>query len=166
MRFWLGRGRRRSSGRREIVEALATVRQARLKLRVYKSRLYMLDSEDAGKLASRLEYIDYILEAIGLRLETILTLQPSIEAVEDLMKLPYELVKQAVKQAQDLPPDVTSLLTTIEQSLAQAIPQDTIVESSLGSEKLSPQAREILREAEKRAGDTASRRMGERQGLQ
>ncbi|BAA80985.2 hypothetical protein APE_1975.1 [Aeropyrum pernix K1] len=166
MPFWLGRRRRKAGGRREIVEALATVRQARFKLKVYKSRLHMLESEDAERLASRLEYIDYILEAVGLRLETILALQPSIEAVEDLMKLPYELVKQAAKQAQDLPPDITSLLTALEQSLASAIPEDTLIELGPGPETLSPQARDILREAEKRAGEAASKRVREQQGMQ
>ncbi len=143
--------RRRKDGRRMLLDALSAVRQARVRIRMYTSRLGGLQAEEARRLRESLYYVDYILEAISLRLETILTVSGAVQGLdEDLLRLPYELSKTLSREAESLPPEIGALLDSIEQGIASLLPEGYAT-GIIGGEELSPQAETIIKEARERA---------------
>lgn len=136
--------------KKAVMEALAGIRIARAKVRFYSSRLRPLAQRDenARRLLETIYYIDFILEAISLRLETILAVPTSMEGLERLLRLPYQLSKEIARQASILPPDLGSIMSSIEQSISALVPDPVSLEVETSP---NPQVETILDEARRKA---------------
>jgi len=107
--------RRRANRKALLVRVLGQARAAQYRVRYWIARLEA-EGGDKGVLET-LHALDYILEFIALRVETILTLWGAVQGME---RLPLEVVREASRSFQGIPPEIAASLSSIANLLAEA----------------------------------------------
>ncbi len=135
--------------RRALLYALAQARQARVQLRKAKARLRNKPPEQTRQLLLMIETLDIALEAIIIRLDTMLS--ANLYGVE-LLGLPIELVRRLKPMTRGLPPVIRELVDSVGESLEVASKWVPGGFEGLGlREEIREEAKKIIEEAEKEA---------------
>ncbi len=151
------RRRRAPSGKAALLQALGQARAAKHRLNYWIRRIEAEGGDP--KLLETLYFIDYVLEAIIVRLNTLILVG---SPVEPLAGLPVALAREVARHLEAVPPDVAAAISAASNILAES----SLAEASLlDSEAVSSKAREILEEAARSAAEKARRRRGEGAGL-
>jgi len=146
------RRRRAQSGKAALLQALAQARTAKYRLEYWIRRIEAEGGDP--KLLETLYFIDYVLEAIILRLNTLITLGGVNGA---LAGLPVALAREVTRHLEAVPPEVAASLSAITNILAESsLSEAALIEG----EALDEKAREVLREAKHMAAEKARRGRG------
>jgi len=132
-----------------LLQALSQARRARLEIRRARARLRGMSGEEARRLQILLDTVDNALEAVTLRIETMLA---SGVYTRELAGLPLEVTRRLSSMG-GLPPAIAEILSSVEDSLqalvAQAPEAPALEPARVDS--VEAEAARILREAEKAA---------------
>lgn len=137
--------RRKSAGKSALLQALAQARTAKYRLEYWIRRIEVEGGDP--RLLETLYTIDYLLEAIILRLNTIITLG---SPAPELAGLPVALAREASRRLEVVPPEVAASISALTNILAESyLAEASIIEGELVNEK----AREVIMEASRAAAE-------------
>ncbi len=151
--MWLFPRKRRKQAPRDrtvLIQALAQARTAKQRLDYWIRRI---ESEGGDpKLLETLYFVDYMLEAIILRLNTLIMMD-SISGA--LSGLPVVLAREVARHIETLPPEIAASLSAMSNMLAES----HLAEAGLiYPEEVNETARNVIREAARAAAEKARRR--------
>ncbi len=149
--------KRRADPRRLLIDAIYRARLAQTEVRRAKTRLRSLPSKppEVGRLLVSLEVLELALEAVVIRLETMLAANVFSGG---LLALPVAILEELGEYARGLPPALADAIGGVEDALRSLAAMPQVSEDvALHRDEAREEARKILEEA----AEAAKRRMEE-----
>lgn len=154
-------GRDRRVLRKKVLEALSTSKTALIYVRRSIAYIESFGGKGDSVSTSMLEslyMLEYVLEAVITRLETMLILE---DASHNLASAPLRLVREALNRSAALPPEVAGYLRELEALIASIAPgsDESILMQALSEEPKDPLAERLIVEAEEAAKTKVKKRL-------